>query len=423
MIRRLFSSALFRSAGVYTLSNVVNSAVPFLLLPVFTRYLSPTDYGIVSMFQVMTGIMTPIIGLSIHGAIGRQYVEKSREELAEYVGNCLLLALLSFCLAGAAFLLFGTQIAALSSIDREWLWTAVVFVLGQVFVQVLLVLWQMQSKARQYAVLSLLQTSLNATLSLSAIVLLGMGWKGRIGAQVVTSLLFALIAITILARQGWIRPRYNRAYMISALSFGLPLIPHALSSWATDMIDRVFVTNLVGIVDTGIYSVGYQIGMIISILEASFIQAWVPHLYRDLKENTPAIRMKLVKLTYAYCLGLVCLAVLLTLAAKFLMPYLVGTEFQVAQRYVIWIALGYAFNGMYKMMAGYFFYFEKTRVLAVITTVSALINVSLTYVCVNRYQTIGAAYSTTLSYLVTFLMTWLLVDRVNRMPWLLRKRG
>lgn len=367
--------------------------------------------------------MGPIIGMSIHGAIGRQFVEKSREELSEYVANCLLLVVISFLLAGIIFVLCGNLLADLSSIDRGWIWTVIVFVFGQIFVQVLLVIWQMQSKARQYAALSLMQTVFNAALSLYTIVHLGMGWRGRLEAQVATSMLFALIAFMVLVKQGWISPRYNKAYFFNAFSFGLPLIPHALSSWATDMIDRVFVTNIVGIADTGIYSVGYQIGMIVSILEASFIQAWVPHLYRDLKENSPAVKLKLVKFTYAYCLGLVCLAVILTLGAKLIMPYLVGEKFQVAERYIIWIALGYAFNGMYKMMAGYFFYFEKTRILAVITTISAFINIGLTYVCVSWFKTIGAAYSTTLSYLITFIMTWLLVGRVNRMPWLLRDKG
>ncbi len=369
------------------------------------------------MFQVMTGIMGPFIGLSIHGAIGRQYVEKDSRELAEYIGNCLILTTSSFCVASLVFFLFGNLIADISSIDKNWLWTIIVFVFGQALIQVLLVLWQMQGKAKQYAFLSFAQTVFNALLSLYAIVQLGMGWKGRLEAQAMTTILFAVLAVVILFRQNWINPKYNKAYIFSALSFGLPLIPHALSGWAMSMIDRVFVTNIVGIADTGVYSVGYQIGMVIGILEASFIQAWVPHFYRQLKKDTFVIKLKLVRFTYIYCFGLLILAFLLAFIAKYFLPYFVGDKFIAADQYILWIALGYSFNGMYKMMAGYFFYFEKTYVLAKITTVAAIINVVLTYFFVTYCGTVGAAYSTTLCYFITFLLTWSMVNKIYKMPW------
>lgn len=58
-IKRLIHSSLFRSAGIYTITQMINSAIPFLLMPVLTRYLTPTDYGIVAMFGVLLSFVAP----------------------------------------------------------------------------------------------------------------------------------------------------------------------------------------------------------------------------------------------------------------------------------------------------------------------------------------------------------------------------
>jgi O-antigen/teichoic acid export membrane protein len=76
MLNTILRSSLFQSAGIYTAAHLLTASVPFLLLPILTRYLTPADYGIVAMFQVILGIVSALIGLSIHGAIGRQYFEK-----------------------------------------------------------------------------------------------------------------------------------------------------------------------------------------------------------------------------------------------------------------------------------------------------------------------------------------------------------
>lgn len=369
------------------------------------------------MFQVATGIVFPFVSLSVHGAISRQYVDKSKTELAEYIGNCLFLLLACTILISVIFFALKNDISKISSIRKDWLWCIIVFTFSQTIIQILLSLWQMQNKPVSYAALSMTQSVLNAGLSLLFIVSYGLGWKGRISAQVIAGFLLTFISIFILFKQKWVSFTPNKAFMINAVSFGLPLIPHALASWATDMINRVFITNLVGVAETGIFSVGYQIGMIISILETSFIQAWIPYLYSQLKENSLEIRRKLVKMTYIYCLGLAILALMLSFSAKFLMPIFVGDKFLVAQKYIIWIAFGYSFSGMYKMMAGYFFFFEKTRVLAIITTVSSLVNIALTYYMVLKFGAIGAAYSSTCNYFITFVLTWSMVNKVNKMPW------
>ena len=78
MIKRLKSFSLLKTASVYTMSNILNALIPFFLMPVLTRYLTPVDYGITSMMQVMIGFLNPFIGLNLHGAIAVKYYKKMK---------------------------------------------------------------------------------------------------------------------------------------------------------------------------------------------------------------------------------------------------------------------------------------------------------------------------------------------------------
>ncbi len=95
------------------------------------------------------------------------------------------------------------------------------------------------------------------------------------------------------------------------------------------------------------------------------------------------------------------------------MPDLVGAA-------MLWLALGWAFNGMYKMRSGYLLYEGKTHLLAGVTALAALVNVGASWLLIHRYGYVGAAQGTMLAFLVGLVATWLLSSRVHHVPWRLR---
>ncbi|NMA48901.1 MAG: oligosaccharide flippase family protein [Tissierellia bacterium] len=417
MIKRIINSSLFQSAGIYTITSGINAAIPFLLIPILTRYMSPGDYGIISMFGVLVSFVAPFTGLSIHGAIQRQYYERDHIDLPKYVSNCILILLTSSALVATIFYIFGAPISRISSFPQQWLWLVVIISIAQFLSQVVLVLWQVQVKPLPYGIYQILQTLLNATLSVWFVVGLGLAWKGRIEAQVIAVTVFGAVAIGILYKNKWLKFSFNRNYICNALRFGVPLIPHTLGGVIITMTDRFFITNMVGLESTGLYTVGYQVGMIIGLLENAFTQAYAPWLFERLKADDNAVKIKIVKLTYYYFLSIIAVAVVLGLIAPWLLSFFVGKQFSGSSNFVLWIALGYSFDGMYKMVVGYIFYVEKTYILAWITFLCAVINVILNYILIKINGAIGAAQATTITFLLLFLLTWILSYHVYKMPW------
>jgi O-antigen/teichoic acid export membrane protein len=387
-----------------------------------TRYLTPTDYGIVAMFGVLLSFVAPFTGLSIQGAIARQYYDRDEVDMPCYVTNCLLILLSSTVIVGVIFYLLAEPISRLSSFPMQWLWAVIIVSAAQFMNQVNLTLWQVQVKPIPYGIYQITQTIVNLGFTLWFVVGLGMNWQGRVQAQVIAFGAFAVFGLLLLYYNGWIKFKVNKEYIKNALNFGVPLIPHALSGTIKTMVDRVMIASMVSVASTGLYSVGFQIGMIIGILEDSFNRAYVPWLYERLKRDQYSEKIMIVKLTYAYFVSIICLALALGAIAPWFLSFFVGPQFAGSGQFVLWIAVGFAFNGMYKMVVNYIFYMRKTYILAWVTFSTGIGSIVINYFAIKYWGAIGAAYTYALIGFITFLLVWLLSSKVYPMPWNLRKQ-
>ncbi len=409
--------SFLKAAGIYTVANFANAAIPFLLLPFLTNYLSTEDYALVSMFQVLVNAVLPFIGLNGNSALVRQYFDREKIDFPVYVGNAIYILFGSTLVMVLVFGIFGNLISRFSAFPSEWLWTVLVFATGQKMTEYMLSIWRVQHKAIPYSVFRLLRTSLDIGLSIFFIIAWTHTWEGRIEGQVVTVAFFALIAAYYLVKGNWIKLRYNKAYLIHALKFGVPLIPHVLGAAIITYSDRLFITHMVSLSAMGLYSVGYQVGMVVSLIQSSFNQAWSPWFYEQLKLEDPGLKRKIVTFTWLFFAAMILCVLVVTFLSPYFFKIFVGEEFKGGGVFVFWIALGFGFNGMYKMAVNYLFYLKQTVVIAQLTFATALLNLVLNYLLIRSNGAIGAAQATALSFLFQFLLAWIISARRYPMPW------
>ncbi len=420
MLKRVFNSSLLKSSFVFTVSNVLNSAIPFLLIPVLTRYLTTSDYGIISIFQVIATLLISFTGLNTHNSVIVQYYKKEEVDFPNYVYNTLLILLASTALLLLLSFLLSSPISRLIEFPREWLPLIVLFACSQFMFQLLLGLWIAEEKPFLYGLFQISQTALNLVLSLILVIPFELGWKGRIIAQVFVFVIYAFLSIYILIKKKYIKRGLNRSYIKKALNFGVPLIPHTFGGAVLMLSDRLIISNLVSVAEVGVYMVGFQFAQIILILQDSFNNAFAPWIYKTLRENSDTRKVELVKITYLYMIVILLISVSYAYIIPPFYRFFVGSSFIAGERFIFWISVGFAFNGMYKMVVNYIFYVEKTYLLAFITVTSAVVNVSLTYFLVSKVGTIGASYSLCISYFLSFILTWYFSNKVFPMPWSLR---
>jgi len=258
-------------------------------------------------------------------------------------------------------------------------------------------------------------------LTVILVVFLNKTWNGRLEAQVITGCVFGLVSVIILVLTKQIRLNIRRKYIKHALNFGVPLIPHAIGLMLFTAIDRFFLTKLVGLEQTGNYSVAYQIGAVISLITVSFNNAYVPWLFENLNRNEIIIKKKIIKLTYIYFLLLVLGAIFLLILFPVIINIFVGNKFNSINVYSGFIVFGFVFQGMYFMVTNYITYAEKTYVLAAITISIGLLKIPITYFSIVLFGAVGASISFCITFFLFFITTWILSAKVYKMPWLIFK--
>lgn len=415
--KQIFKSDLFKSSSVYTIASFSNAVIPFLLLPFLTTYLSPADYGIITMFITVQAFLYPILGVNLEGAVARKFYSKDTV-LREYIGNCLLIFIITTILSSSLFYAFSNIIENYTKIPRNWILIIPIVCAGQFLCNLLLTLWQVREKPLKYASFQISQSLFNALLTILFILALSYTWTGRILAIFFATTIFALISIFIFWKKQDIKFVYNLSYIKHALKYGGGLIPHAIGGMLILMTNRLFLTKMVSIEDSGMYGVAAQISSVIAFLTFSFNNAYVPWLFKKLSGNKEGDKLKVVKLTYIYFAIILIVGLAYYLVQPIIFKLFVGAQFLPALQYCFWITLGYVFQGMYFMVTNYINYIEKTHIQAMITISVGIFNFPLNYFCIKIFGAIGAAISFAIIFCLFFIFTWLLSAKVYKMPWL-----
>ena len=410
-------SSLLAKAGSYVFSSGLNSAIPFLLMPVFTRYLSPADMGHVAMYTSVLNLFGIAIGLYLPGSTSVRYFKKEGIALPAYMGTGLLLVLCSALIASLLAVAFAPLLQRYTGLSVGWLLLGVLSATWQVIIQLQLKLLQMRGLALRYAIVQNLHTLLIMSGSVALVVVFAMGWPGRVFGQLGATVMLAVVVLGLMCTRGVVRIGWNKEYAKDILAFGLPLIPHGIGSVAVVLISRAVLNTMSGMQEVGLYSVAAQLAMVIALVATAVNQAYSPWLFRRLAAPTDALRRKLVLATYLYFVVALLGALVVTIASPWFVSFYLGERFAGASEYLAWLAFGAAFNGMYYMVTNYLFYHRKTGRLAGLTLTLGALSVFTSIFLIHLNGAVGAAQAVFLSNLALFVCTWIMAARVERMPW------
>ncbi len=413
----LFRIDLLRSAGSYGFYSLINNAIPFFLIPVLTRYLSPEEYGYVSIFTIMISLAIPITGVNFSGAYSLAYFAEDRFDGPTYFGTVILGTLIIGSIMTVLAIILCKPIGTLFSFPALWIWFVPVTASAKCINDTILVHWQVRNNISYYGLFINARTIFQAVMSIIFITIINLNWRGQIFAMVAAPLLFAPIGLIIMKHHSNIVFSIDKTYLKHALLFGAPLIPHALAGILNSSINRIFISKMVDVAEAGLYTVGFQLAGPILLLAAAFNQAYVPWLFKRLKLKSEKLNKTIVKITYLYFLIILLGSFIYGIMAPLMFAFFIGNEFHASYVYIIWISLGFAFTGMYLMVVNYIFYAEKTHYLAMATLSMSLMNIVLNYFFIKLNGAVGAAQATTITSFCTFLLVWYLASKVYNMPW------
>jgi len=406
-----------KSIGVYTIVNILDKTVPFLMLPILTRYLSPEEFGIIAMFLVFISFIFPFVGLNIHGAVTRQYIDKEKIDIASYVTNALYILVVTSFILYLLLYMFDTLILTYFHINSQWFLVIILITISMVISEIILNIYNISHRPIHYGIFRILRTLTSYAFIFTFVILLSKGWKGRVQGQFYGEIIFAIIGLIILSHSKLIRFGINIDHIKSTLKFGVPLIPHAFGAVIISMSDRLLITNMVGIDATGIYVVAVQISVIISVVIGSIKQAWAPHFFDKIKINTNESKRELVKFTYIIFIFIFLITLIFSFIIQPLIPYIVDERFHESKNYINWLIYGITFQGVYHLFTNYIFYARKTYILMLLTFFVSALNIVISYYLIKLNGPLGAAQGTFIAYSITAIIVLYISNKILPMPW------
>jgi O-antigen/teichoic acid export membrane protein len=398
---------LLRHSAIYGLGSIVARIIGVLLLPLYTRYLSPSDYGLIETLVALSAVLTAVVAQGMKSAFFRFYfdsAEPARRLLVIRTAFWYVLAastsvsVLGIVLAPqVSWVLFGTHahgnlvIAAFIG-----LWSALNY-------EQLTSLFRVEQRSSAYVVATLANVAITIA---ATVVLVVVFHKGPIGVLVgnFTGTLIVYAALLLYSRHA-LGFQFNRKLYRAMNRFGLPLVPSAVALWLTNFSDRFFLIKLTDAHEVGLYSIGVRVASALVLLLTAFRLAWPAFAY-SIDDDREAQRTYSFVLTYV--LFICCwIALTLGLLAPWIVKLITTKPFYPAQNVVAPLAFGVAAFGGYVVVQIGTGRSRQTRSNWLVTGVAAALNIALNFALIPPYGRMGAAIATVAAYTLLFVaMAW-----------------
>jgi O-antigen/teichoic acid export membrane protein len=390
-ISRVF---IWQTAGKFILQGI-----SFFTAPVFTRLLTPSDYGQVAVYGTWVSLFSLLIGLQTHGSIANAKIKYNDDKIDAYLSSIMVISVISFIVILSGGIIANKFIAGILGLRYD----LVILLIIQSFASFSIAFYTaklIQYKQAERSTLLSLLVSMSSTV-LAIVFLLSASenkYIVKIYANAIPTIIIGLVIVSLVFFKG--RKGYDKAYWNFCLTLTLPLILHGAGGLVLSQSDRVMLQRMSGESDAGIYSFAYSVALVISILWVSFNTTWIPFYY-EYKKNDQKDLLLLRTKNYITVFSILTMGFMLL--APEVYRVMAPREYWPGIPLIPLIALAYYFNFLYSFPANYEFYNEKTKLISIGTICAAIINIACNFILIPVYAGTGAAIATLISFVFSFV--------------------
>lgn len=404
---------------LYTIANLIGPAMSVLLLPLFTRYLKPADFGIFGYTMAVSAFLTVIVGLSLHEYLLRHVfecrTEGERKELFSTIFWFVAAADACFLLVEMTVLPAVFRAAGVDIPGRYWrlmfLATSI-----EILAFIPLAVYRSRQQAGRYFALFGLQTLLAYGISAYLIVARRKGIEGRyLGQLIADGIMLVPYVVIVLRSAGF---RWRTALIRKALVFSLPLVPAALLWSATTLSDRFILERYVSLPQLGLYTFGFSIGYGINAVVNGVLKAVEPQVYGAAAEDR--LEQAVQEIHRWLLVIMVIIGSLVIANAGAIVAILATESFVGAEKIVALITAAVAIQGLAIASTTYTMAQRRTKWIALISGASALASIVTNLVLVPPLGITGSGIAAIASSVVLLIGYKIVNERYGMVRWPVR---
>lgn len=401
------TKSLGKQSAIYGAGVVLGKLASFIMLPVYTRYLTPTDYGVLELLSMTIDVIGMIAGIGIGSAVFKFYSDARDEEgKREVIGTAGVSAGVLGAVTAALGLLFAPTITRLvigGGTDPQYLRIFLLTYLFQSCEHVPMMLLRARQHAGSVVTLNVARLVLNLSLNILFVVHFRMGVPGVLLSGAITGAAMATGLTVYLLRQ--VGVRFSVPRFVEMVRFGSPMVLWTLGSFVLVFSDRFFLQHYLGTAQVGIYALAYKFAFILSSLAFNpFDMVWDPHRYEVAKRADAREVYARVFLYLNVVVGVVGLAI--SLFVKDFLGVMSDPAFLPAYRIVPLLLLAQMISHAVSYCTLGLFVTSNTRALGSIAFLATVSTLALNFLLVPRFGVVGATWATLAAYALRFVWTY-----------------
>jgi O-antigen/teichoic acid export membrane protein len=406
---------------VYAAGLVAIRLGSLALLPIYWRYLTPAEYGVLALCAIVVSVVTPFLGLALSDSILRFYHTWPAAERAGRTGSVWAMDWLSSAIVGIPLLAFAPQIFSPLLTDppsAAFLRLAILAAIGNSLTNSPLAIMRSEERDKSFVLCSLVSFVIQATVGLSLVAIFHTGVIGILWSQAVAPMLMVPIYVVMVGKHA--QALFNGRYIREAIEYSAPLIPGALIESVTPVTDRFILQKYVPLSALGLYSLADMIASGLRVLTVALKSAWIPFQMRVVAERDDAqTLLAKAATTVAFLLGAAGLIIALLGPVAIVLTgrsayYAVGT-------YLPLLVVPYILNGLQPVFAGGIAIAKRTGVMWISAAVHLIVGVSVSLTLIPRFGVYGAVAGAISGYGSRFAVGLVLATRSYHIPFETRK--
>lgn len=392
---------LLINLGLFTLNTVSTKLITFILVPLYTYFLTAAQFGITDMAFTVLSLAAPIATLSIGDATTRYIIDDSKDR-GRYISVGFWVSLFG-CLVVLALLpllnlpIFGGL--------GEYKWFYMAYFVSSTFNAYLANVARGLNNVKLITWVSIAASLASA--SMSGILIGWCNWK--VEGYFISLIIGGVLAIVLYLIFGNALPyislpsvRNDRKYLKLMLLYSIPLMPNSIFWWVGTSVNRFFITSMLGIGASGLFAAASKIPNIMNLISSTFWQAWSLSAFQQFKKtDTSRFYSNVFAVFRTFCF---VAASGLTLVAPWLASILLQKDFYEGWVIIPVLVLAFLFNVFAGFYGTIFTASMKTAYLLTSTAVAALVVIGMTWLLIPLMGLQGAAWAMVASNFVMYIM-------------------
>jgi O-antigen/teichoic acid export membrane protein len=383
---------------LYAFMNVGTKLIAFIMLPIYTNFLTTSEYGILEIADKWTSMLTFLIIFGTDSALSYYYFDtKDKEKRLEHVRNVMYFRLFIVAILALIVLIAAPQISLFLFEDSGYaqlLYLSIGILFLDTMLVVVLMVFRFDFKTKKVVAFTVGKMLLVAALSYVFLKYVVQTPEGILIGRVVSS---AVIFIMIISSSyKYFKPKVNLVSLKELLVYAAPLVPASLGFWVIANASVLFLQAFHSAEEVGLYGAATKLATVITLLTSGVQMAWRPYSMsiKD-KEDSPLLFSKIY-------LGLLLMGIIGIMGIATVMPYIIGIldkDFYESYQYVAFISAATFLNFFYLIISVGLFFTKQTKVISITFGFVAIINTILNITLIPLFSIWGAVAAYLIAYM------------------------